>query len=340
MKMDEEIIIRVIRGEATQKENMRMLDWIRESDDNLKEFSELKMIWTLSSTPDEMAREEDLINFKKVISARSAFSVKDRKFWYGFATAVSAAIVILFVGFFSGILGFKDSISTDKKELANLTAVNQRYMYTDKGVKGKVVLPDGSVVLLNSGSTIKYPDKFTGSAREVELSGEGYFDVVKDSLNPMIVTTIKGIKVKVLGTKFLLKSYDNDSETKAILYSGKINLTAEAGKNREEQSIIMSPNDCVVVPAEGELLVTKTRKEGNDDAWMRGELIFTNTPMPEVLKILERWYGKTFVVNNKSLNGFDLNASFKNESLIQILGIIEFCTSVKYRIDEDKVIFY
>lgn len=336
--MEDIILIKVIRGEASEEECSRVLEWMNESDDNSRYFSELKVFWTLSTMPVSKEDEETLLRKTIPVSKKVLLnSLSFRQFAFASAAVIIVLLVVnLFVsaGFFSS----RNLVTGDNIQLAE--GVNMRTMYVEKGVKGKVILPDGSVVLLNSGSTIKYPDKFTDSAREVELSGEGYFDVVKDSLNPMIVTTVKGVKVKVLGTRFLLKSYDNDSETKAILYSGKINLTAEAGKNREEQSILMNPNDCVVVPAEGELLVTKTGKEGNDDAWMRGELIFTNTPMPEVLKILERWYGKTFVVNNKSLNGFDLNASFKNESLIQILGIIEFCTSVKYKIDEDKVIFY
>ncbi len=335
--MEDIILIKVIRGEASEEECSRVLDWMNESDDNSRYFSELKVFWTLSTMPESKEEEETFL--RKTIPASKKELSGNSYFRPVALTAAAVIIVLLVVNLFvsTGFFSSRNQATDDNIQLAE--GVNMRTMYVEKGVKGKVVLPDGSVVLLNSGSNIKYPDKFTGSTREVELSGEGYFDVVKDSLNPMIVNTVKGVKVKVLGTKFLLKSYDNDSETKAILYSGKINQTTEAGKNREEQSIIMNPNDCVVVPAVGELLITKTGKEGNDDAWLRGELIFANTPMPEVLKILERWYGKTFVVNNKSLYGFNLNASFKNESLIQILGIIEFCTSVKYRIDENKVIF-
>ena len=328
--MEDIILIKVIRGEASEDEYTRVLEWMNESKENQRYFSELKVFWTISTMPGSNDEENNKV----------PGIIYGIKFRYASLTAAAIIIVLLFVNLFVSPQFFRSTESGSRNKTQLAESSNLRTMYVEKGVKGRVILPDGSVVMLNSGSKIKYPDIFIGSSREVELSGEGYFDVVKDSLKPMIVTTVKGVKVKVLGTKFLLKSYDNDSETKAILYSGKINLTTEAGKNREEQSILMSPNDCVVVPAKGELLVTKAGKERNDDAWMRGELIFVNTPMPEVLKILERWYGKSFVVNNKSLYGFNLNASFKNESLIQILGIIEFCTSVKFRIDEDKVIFY
>lgn len=337
-EMKDILLIKVIRGEASEEEYSTVLEWMNESDENRRYFSELKAFWTLSTMPSNKEEEETLLRNDIPLSNRAL--INGLSYRHIAFAAAAVIIVLLFINLFVGS-GFFSSRNADTSNNVQLAeGVNMRTMYVEKGVKGKVILPDGSVVSLNSGSNIKYPDKFIGTAREVELSGEGYFDVVNDSLKPMVVTTVKGVKVKVLGTKFLLKSYDNDSETKAILYSGKINITAKAGKNREETTILMSPNDCVVVPTEGELLLSKKEKKGTDDAWMRGELIFANTPMTEVLKILERWYGRTFVVNNKSVYGFDLNASFKNESLIQILGIIEFCTKVKYRIDGDKVIFY
>ncbi|HBG23670.1 MAG: hypothetical protein A2X17_08860 [Bacteroidetes bacterium GWF2_41_61] len=338
MKMDEDIIIRVIRGEATPIENMRVLDWIRESDDNLKEFSELKMIWTLSSTPSELAKEEDLITFKKDISARSAFKFRTNKFWFGFASAISVAIVILLIGLFSGIFVTENIISDNKIATNNLTMVNQRYMYTDKGVKGKVILPDGSIVWLNSDTKLTYPDLFSVNKREVEISGEAFFDVVKDSIRPMFVKTGKGFTIKVLGTKFNVKSYENDQESKAILYSGSIELITQSGNNEKEVILDLKPNECATIAFDGTTRISQVDKS-TDIAWLRGEIIFEDTPMREVLKVIERWYGKKFDVRDSSFYNYKLNASFKSESLVQILDIINLCTSVKYKIVDDRVIF-
>jgi len=336
--MDEDIIIRVIRGEATPIENMRVLDWIRESDDNLKEFSELKMIWTLSSTPSELAKEEDLITFKKDISARSAFKFRTNKFWFGFASAISVAIVILLIGLFSGIFVTENIISDNKIATNNLTMVNQRYMYTDKGVKGKVILPDGSIVWLNSDTKLTYPDLFSVNKREVEISGEAFFDVVKDSIRPMFVKTGKGFTIKVLGTKFNVKSYENDQESKAILYSGSIELITQSGNNEKEVILDLKPNECATIAFDGTTRISQVDKS-TDIAWLRGEIIFEDTPMREVLKVIERWYGKKFDVRDSSFYNYKLNASFKSESLVQILDIINLCTSVKYKIVDDRVIF-
>ncbi len=336
--MDENILIRVIRGEATEHENTKVLEWIKESEENRKEFSELKMMWTIASAPDELAQEIELQYFKKDFLKLSVFSVKDRTFWYGFAFAASAAIIILFIGLFSGIFGSHSNNLSDKKELANHISVNQRHMYTNKGVKGKVVLPDGSTVWLNSDSKLIYPDIFSDDIREVEISGEAYFEVVKDSIKPMIVKASKGFVIKVLGTIFSVKSYENDLESKAILYNGSIKLITDPNRDGQEVVIDLKPNDCAIIGGDGTTRITQIDKR-NDIAWLKGEIVFEDTPMSEVLKVIERWYGKDFNVKDSTFFKYKLNATFKSESLVQILDIISLCTSIKYRIEDEKIIF-
>lgn len=336
--MDENIIIRVIRGEATESENKAVLEWIKQSDENLKQFSDLKMMWAISSAPDEEASEKQLLEFKSTTINRRWANISNRRFWFGFASAASVAMVILFAGLFSGKLGVDNSAKILNSKTESLRTVNQMYMYTDKGVKGKVVLPDGSTVWLNSDSKLVYPDNFTGDLREVEISGEAYFEVKKDSTKPMLVKTSKGFTIRVTGTTFSIKSYENDLVSKAILYNGSIELITNSGGDKEEVVLDLKPNDCATIAVDGTTKITRIEKT-TDIAWLKGEIIFEDTPMVEVLKVIERWYGKKFEVKDSSFYNYKLNASFKSESLVQILDIINLCTSVKYRIVEDKVIF-
>lgn len=336
--MDENIIIRVIRGEATESENRAVLEWIKQSNENLKQFSDLKMMWAIASAPDEEAGVEELLQFKSSIQDRHRFNFKDRRFWLGFASAASVAVVIILAGLFSGKFGVDNPSKMSANNPEIKTAVNQRYMYTDKGVKGKVVLPDGSTVWLNSDSKLVYPDNFIGDLREVEISGEAYFEVKKDSTKPMLVKTPKGFTVRVTGTTFSIKSYENDLLSKAILYNGSIELITNSGGDKEEVVLDLKPNDCATIAVDGTTKITRIEKT-TDIAWLKGEIIFEDTPMNEVLKVIERWYGKKFEVKDSSFYNYKLNATFKSESLVQILDIINLCTSVKYRIVEDKVIF-
>ncbi|MDP3436827.1 MAG: DUF4974 domain-containing protein [Bacteroidales bacterium] len=336
--MDENIIIRVIRGEATESENKAVLEWINQSDENLKLFSELKMMWAISSAPDEEASEKQLLEIKNTIRNRRWSNLNDRRFWFGFASAASVAVVILFAGIFTRDLGVDNSTKMLNSKSEEIVVVNQMYMYTYKGVKGKVVLPDGSTVWLNSDSKLAYPDNFIGDLREVEISGEAYFEVKKDSTKPMLVKTPKGFTIRVTGTAFSVKSYENDLVSKAILYNGSIELITNYGRDKEEVVLDLKPNDCATIAVDGTTKITQIEKT-TDIAWLKGEIIFEDTPMNEVLKVIERWYGKKIEVKDSSFFNYKLNATFKSESLVQILDIINLCTSIKYRIVDDKVIF-
>lgn len=113
--------------------------------------------------------------------------------------------------------------------------------HTNKGVKGRVTLPDGSIVWLNSDSELKCPAQFSGDSREINFSGEGYFDVVKNPEKPMIVKLENGIQVIVKGTKFNLTSYKNDDNVSALLLSG--NITVLRTKHSKQEEIKVKPNE-------------------------------------------------------------------------------------------------
>ncbi len=342
--MDESIIIKVIRGEATQEENKVVLEWIKESPENLKKFSQQKMLWTLSSLPNENAPFQELALFNEIVKNRKNTPIEkkinEELKWKRRTLVSMAAAVILLVALIGGIFNSNNGtkIVRSTNAITSLDShINMRSLYTDTGVKGKVTLPDGSTVWLNSNSKITYPDVFSDHSRRVELSGEAFFEVASDSLRPMIVSTGKGFSIEVLGTKFSLRSYENDSDSRAILYNGSIKLITNKGTN-SESSLKMVPNDCAIIMESGIAILSKI-VEPNKDAWMKGELIFEDTPMKEVLKVLERWYGKQFDIKDNTFYDYKLNASFKSESLIQVLEIINLCTSSQYKITDDTVTF-
>src|ERR1019366_6846207 len=105
-------------------------------------------------------------------------------------------------------------------------------------VKSKIVLSDGSVVTLNSETTLRYPAEFNGQTREVYLDGEAFFDVAKDHKHPFIVHAGK-MNVRVLGTAFNIKSYANDATSETTLIRGAIEVTMS---DRPSDRIILKPN--------------------------------------------------------------------------------------------------
>lgn len=341
--MDESIIIRVIRGEANLEENKMVLEWIKKSPENLNFFSQQKMLWSLSTLPLESAPKEEFALFNELLKTRENKGVEQKSLskinWKVTSIFSIAASIILLVALFTGVFNRDYPFKTIESEAGNLVSkINQRSLYTDKGVKGKVTLPDGSVVWLNSDSKITYPDIFANDKREVHLSGEAFFEVKSDSLKPMHITTAKNFTIEVLGTSFSIKSYDNDSESRATLYTGSIKLITNKG-SKKESTVMMVPNESAIITKERTAKLSKIDTHTNV-AWMKGELVFEDTPMAEVLKVLERWYGKQFEVKGNDFYNYKLNASFKSESLTQVLEIIDLCTSTNHKIIEDTVIFF
>lgn len=211
------------------------------------------------------------------------------------------------------------------------------------GVKGHITLPDGSEVWLNSKSSLKCPAVFDSSFRMVELNGEAYFKVMRQTERPMIIKTSKDLCVKVLGTEFNLTAYDEDNSVKLTLVTGEVELLSRNGSNNE--SIKVHPAEEVVIYDKG-ISLPDSKKEvddaalDNSHAWREGYLIFNNTPMPEVIKILERWYGVKFNPTDPVIENFRFTARFKTESVTRVLDLLSISSNIKYRIEENIITLY
>ena len=337
--MDKRKILRVIQNTATDSEVNEVFEWVRANKKNETYFAQLKSYYTVASMPQDTADTAAYFSFMAKLKAKNTQVKKRIRIAY-FSTAAAVFTALLFNIF------LKQEPKTDNPAVLNNSYSEPaiRTMYTEKGVKGTIMLPDSSVVALNSDSRITYPDMFTGSTREVQLSGEGYFEVLKNPDMPMVVTTNKGIKIEVLGTTFLVKSYDNDAESKTSLYSGEINLISTDARTSKPLVTKIRPNETAITTDAtlNKIIRVKTeeKQKKKELAWTRGELIFDETPMPEVIKMLERWHGTTFIITNSSFLNYNLSASFKSESIVQIMYIISICTSTEYEINENVVTIY
>ncbi len=259
---------------------------------------------------------------------------------YKIVSIVASAVAIIAFAFLIIGTPARNEIENAKKGavrilLSDIPAGHVESIYTEKGVKGYIVLPDGSEVWLNSDTRLSFPTKFIGNTREVNLEGEGYFKVQKDSLKPMIVNTHKGLSVKVLGTEFNIKAYDNDEMAEATLFSGKISLVYTSSKTEKVVKEIR-PNTKALFSAE-KLTVVSPQTIEDEVAWTKGKLIFNATKMNEVIKMLERWHGVEFVVKEPKILDYPITATFNNESIVQIMDMIKYCSLIDYKIVNNHV---
>lgn len=203
------------------------------------------------------------------------------------------------------------------------------------GKKFQVVLSDGTHVFLNSGTKIRYPIAFISKGnREVFLDGEAYFLVTENKVNPFVVNTDE-MNVQVLGTKFVVSSYQNENNTSATLVEGSV-AVYETGKTyNKTESIVIEPNQ--QVSYESEQFVVREVNVKKYTAWTEGKLYFVNDRFEVILKEMERHFNVEIVNNYDRLNGVRYTATFKTETIEQILNTFKENTQFEYHIEENKI---
>lgn len=203
---------------------------------------------------------------------------------------------------------------------------------TPKGGEYQITLSDGTKVWLNAESKLKYPFKFQGKVRNVELEGEAYFEVAKSKDQPFIVQS-RGQQVKVLGTHFNINTYD--TETKTTLVEGKVRVDKQDQRG-EKTSVILKPGEqSVVQPFASQIDVQNVNILEFLD-WKDGLFVFNNESIVSIAKKLSRWYDVDFSfqgnVNNVRFSGNYL----RKNTLTNLLKNIELTGSVKFKTENLK----
>ena len=188
-------------------------------------------------------------------------------------------------------------------------------------------LPDGTTGWLNSNSNVKYLGNFLRK-RQVELTGEAFFDVVKDASRPFTVTT-SDIQLEVLGTKFNVASYCDEDNIEVVLEEGSLKFV----NIRKNQSKIMKPNDLIVYNKELKSIVSEVVQPKKYLSWTEGSLVFRNDPIDVVARRLARWYNAEVVLKNDIDTNLRLRATFVGENLEEVLNLLKLSLPVKYSIE-------
>ena len=209
--------------------------------------------------------------------------------------------------------------SAEKEELAYNT------LKVPRGGEFKVELQDGTVVYVNSASQLRYPVKFVGGERRVYLSGEAYFEVEKNEGMPFVVEMEKG-EIKVFGTQFNARSYNEEKQQLTTLVSGKVLVTSKQGK-----SVELNPGDQGVIDEEG------ISKEKVDvylyTAWKDGNFVFRKQRLEEVLNTLARWYDVNISYEDISLKEIEFTGNIKRfERFEEILGLLRMTGDTDFEV--------
>ncbi len=213
-------------------------------------------------------------------------------------------------------------------QYAETQAVNGIVRSNPKGQKSIIHLPDGTKVHLNSGSVLQYFSDYQ-SNRYVELEGEAFFEVEKKPENPFVVKS-GGITTTALGTTFNVNI--DDSGVKVLLIEGKVRVeTVEKTGGK-----ILNPMEEVTYDFGTGLSEVIPANNMDDVLWVQGIIKFENTPLEEVVEVLEDWYGVEIVIVGEPMD-FRYSGQFNNEYLSNVLQTMSYSLGMEYRI-EDKYV--
>ena len=199
-----------------------------------------------------------------------------------------------------------------------------------RGGEYALQLADGTRVWLNAGTSLRYPVVFSGQERRVELRGEGYFEVAKDSASPFVVS-VNGVDVRVLGTSFNVSAYSDEVVT--TLVEGKVQMRSQA------DSVVLVPDRQGVW--DGKRMTVKRVDARNYALWREGVFFFEDMPLEDILDALARWYDVHVFYQNAELKMMRFSVEIKRyEHIDTILRRIAETNRVRFNVNNKTVNVY
>ncbi|WP_417885754.1 FecR family protein [Zunongwangia sp.] len=203
------------------------------------------------------------------------------------------------------------------------------------GKSSVVALADGTLINLNAGSSLRYPNGFKSEgAREVFLTGEAYFQVSHDKERPFVVHT-DDLEIEVLGTHFNVQAYADEKTSNTVLVNGVVQVKQ---KSNPEDSVVLKPGMQALYIQGSESLETTHVDTAPYTAWVKGKLYFDQADFTEIARILERKFDVQIHVNDTALKREKFTAKFKAESLEQILESFNGSYPFNYKIKQNTVV--
>jgi ferric-dicitrate binding protein FerR (iron transport regulator) len=215
------------------------------------------------------------------------------------------------------------------KNTAHNNAIVYNTIATPRGGQYKVVLVDGSSVWLNASSSLKFPTEFRDGLREVEITGEAYFEIAHNASKPFRVK-VKDMYVNVLGTSFNIMAYDDETAVHTTLLQGSLKVS------NTENSKLLKPGQQVQLNNKGSFKLVPDADVEGAVAWKNGKFSFSSANIKEIMKQVERWYDVDVVFErNSSLHFTGELSRFVNVS--ELLRKLELTNEVHFRIEKGRI---
>jgi len=324
----EELLPGYLSGDLSDKDRVMIDEWRMQSPENELIFQESLKAWEAMPLLHEMEQFNSFEALKK-INAKIAHQ-ETTKWWIPIQRI--AAILLLPLLIYSGYISLRNAaLIKQQGEHVVMQTISSR-----QGMVTQFDLADGTKVWLNSGSALQFPNSFTGDLREVKLTGEAYFKVAKNEKQPFRIHA-KDLHIEVLGTSFNVVSYDDEQRAEVVLVEGKVKLSDEKDQVKKEFGVLL-PGQRAVYSEDTRIMEAQEVSVEKYIAWRDGNLVFRDDNMEEVAKRLSRWFNVEIIINDPEIKGYAYKATFRNETLHQVLSLLKISAPIDYRITGNKLL--
>ncbi|MFV0266428.1 MAG: FecR family protein [Draconibacterium sp.] len=317
-----EDILKLVTGNLSPEKKKKVIADIHDKKENKEIFKKVKISWAFLSSTRKLNDYEIENAYLKI---QDKISGGKRKLNTTLKIVFKYAAIIVF------LISLTTIYYTSKQQVSHTDDSHKKLSYTsfitENGQRSKVILPDSSIVWLNSGTTLSYPSDFS-EHRKVSLNGQAFFQVYHNENSPFLVCA-NDLIVKVLGTKFDVDAYPENGEIAVVLESGKVEL---AHVNFESFNYTMQPGEQATYNITDNALTLNYVDAAIYSSWKDGKLIFRNESMKNVVAKLRRWYNIDIEVADEEVFNSIFSGTIQNESYEEIFRYIEIVCDVNCKL--------
>ena len=359
------LIVNHLTGSVTEGDLMQLDEWIKSSRENMSYFNKLRDAWIISGgkNPGSLTKTDESWNRFKIKLTQNRFSLglqvgigsREKVNFNKYLKLAASWLLIFGLGsfvtwWFSG--RSKELIASQTNKIIEIS--------TPLGARSMIKMPDSTVIWLNAGTTITYSQDYGQQTRTLNLKGEAYFNVAKDSVHTFIVNT-EGITVRALGTRFNVKAYPEEKTISATLEEGKIDIRVISMTDKNER-VLLKAKDKLIYHKETK--ETEKYIESSDDkvsheanrpvkpkdinllsnvrtelytSWKDPRWIIYREPLNTLAPMLERRFNLKIIFNDEQLKKYKFTGIIENETIDQILNALKLTAPLDYEINKDTI---
>jgi transmembrane sensor len=340
--MDKELFYKYLTNKCQLEELNEVFNWFKDSADGLYSHNIVKQFWN-EYLPSESENQDERLEIildkvhHRINLLSSEKNFKSEKTRSGkpllqkIIPFLMRAAAVLFIPLLLILLYTWVAPRTGTRYLASDESQNIE-ISAPVGSRTYVELPDGTGVHLNHGSKLAYPRIFKGRERKVELTGEAYFTVTNNANRSFKVYT-ENIIITAMGTEFNVMAYPKANYTETTLIEGKVLVQKQLSDQKIQTMEEMDPGHHLRYNAQNNSYTYSDKEDiSKYISWKDGLLIFKDDSFDEIISRLSRWYNVEFILKNDLLNNYTYTATFMDETLPQIMELLEMATPIKYEI--------